>query len=217
MTKVKFARFWHFPLKHCSPLSTSSLSVSLSMCVHVCMKWCQINSESCQAKDRQKIKYKREYHYTVGINMLEDICCWDLWLSAVLLKWYWTRIWTYWSTRKVFENVKKKEMGELEACFCHWSHLNTGKKKWVSKGSSFLNVPTTSSRVMRLRLTNDADRCMTKSWGLVLTVMDAAITVMRGEMCCDRSLMNDDKWAVVMFWWSQVPDYMSLIESLLSY
>lgn len=51
-----FGGVWYvvasFPLKHCSnPFSLNSVSPFVSLTTQVCVKWCKINSESCQAKD----------------------------------------------------------------------------------------------------------------------------------------------------------------------
>lgn len=66
--------FGVFLAKALHPFSTSTLFSNLSACLHGCVKWCKINSESCQAKGRLKIKYIQS-HYTVSVNMLEKICC----------------------------------------------------------------------------------------------------------------------------------------------
>jgi len=59
-------------------------------CLPICQRVCMcVLSEGCRARDGLRIRYLRS-HYTVSVNMLKKMCCWELWMSTVLLKLYWT-------------------------------------------------------------------------------------------------------------------------------
>ncbi len=129
--KVKFGWFLFHVLR---PFSTATyLCVCVCTCVCVCVcEVVKISSESCQAKDRQKIKCI-QFHYTEEDSLLG--------VSTLLLKLYWTaapgeqkQAALWWSSWREFGWIRP-------ALRRQWENVESRTRIFVNLGVIFKYLP----------------------------------------------------------------------------